>query len=257
MDFIIQMSLLMRPWSQLVPSCYLIFGANSAIAKAYIAHISANTKNPRIICVSRTNVDLPNIEFLSSDYSKASLNKVTEYLHVQNLIPTQVIIFNGLLHNEQMMPEKKLEALDEASFNELFTANTLAPILCVQAVLPLLTNTTACVITALSARVGSIKDNNLGGWYSYRASKAALNMLFKTTAIELGRRAKLSRLVLFHPGTTDTNLSKPFQKNVPKDKLFTPEFVAKQLFNLLLQPEKLTQVGTPAYIDWQGQPIDW
>ena len=139
----------------------------------------------------------------------------------------------------------------------MLSSNALTPILCIQAILPLLNQQTPCVITALSARVGSIEDNKLGGWYSYRASKAALNMLFKTAAIELARRAKQTRLVLFHPGTTDTELSKPFQKNVPKDKLFSPDFVAEQLYTLLQQPEQLTDIGQPAYIDWQGKNINW
>jgi len=82
-------------------------------------------------------------------------------------------------------------------------------------------------------------------------------MLFKTAAIELARRAKQTRLVLFHPGTTDTDLSKPFQKNVPEGKLFSPEFVAAQLYTLLQQPEQLTDVGQPAYLDWQGKHINW
>lgn len=237
--------------------CYVLFGANSAIAKAYIALITSEETNARIVCISRTEINGSNIEFIYSDYSQESLNNVTQYLKEQKVMLRQVLIFNGLLHFKKMMPEKKLEDLNETYFSELFSANTLIPILCTQAVLPLLTSTTSCVITALSARVGSIDDNKLGGWYSYRASKAALNMLFKTTAIELGRRANRSRLVLFHPGTTDTKLSKPFQKNVPQGKLFTPEFVASQLFKLLLQPKELTEAGTPAYIDWQGQNINW
>lgn len=123
--------------------------------------------------------------------------------------------------------------------------------------MPLLTHKTQCTITALSARVGSINDNELGGWYTYRASKAALNMLFKTAAIELARRAKNTKLILFHPGTTDTELSKPFQKNVPAGKLFTPEFVAGQLFELTNNNPDLKLNGEPAYLDWQGSTIPW
>ena len=143
------------------------------------------------------------------------------------------------------------------NFNELFNSNTLTPLLCLQSILPLLTHKTQCTITALSARVGSINDNKLGGWYTYRASKAALNMLFKTAAVELARRAKNTKLVLFHPGTTDTALSKPFQKNVPAGKLFTAEFVAKQLFTLTFNNPHLELNGEPAYLDWQGDTIPW
>ena len=106
----------------------------------------------------------------------------------------------------------------------------------------------------LSARVGSINDNRMGGWYSYRASKAALNMLLKTAAIEYARRAKNVKLIAFHPGTTDTTLSKPFQKNIPEDKLFKPDFVARQLLMLVA---KTPIDGTLSYLDWDHQSIDW
>ena len=105
-----------------------------------------------------------------------------------------------------------------------------------------------------SARVGSISDNRLGGWYSYRASKAALNMMIKTAAIELARRAKNIKLIAFHPGTTDTPLSKPFQKNVPENKLFSAEFVAKQLLDIV---ENTPIDQSPSYLDWQGETINW
>ena len=106
----------------------------------------------------------------------------------------------------------------------------------------------------LSARVGSIGDNHLGGWYAYRASKAALNMLLKTAAIEYSRRSANVKLLSFHPGTTDTPLSKPFQSSVAADKLFTPDFVAAQLIALMTAADIDGQL---AFIDWNGQSIDW
>lgn len=239
---------------------YLVFGASSAIASAYINEIVRANEHAKVISVSRSKLETTynaDVEHFITDYSKQNLAHITDLLKSRGLVPNQVVIFNGQLHYENAMPEKKLEELDESYFNSLLNSNTLTPILCLQAIAPLLNHKTPCTITALSARVGSISDNELGGWYSYRASKAALNMLFKTAAIELQRRAKQTRLVLFHPGTTDTHLSKPFQKNVPEGKLFTPEFVASQLFSLLAHPDTLTEIGKPAYIDWQGQPIKW
>ena len=106
----------------------------------------------------------------------------------------------------------------------------------------------------LSARVGSINDNRMGGWYSYRASKSALNMLLKTAAIEYARRAKNVKLIAFHPGTTDTALSKPYQKNVAKGKLFKPDFVARQLLSLVA---KTPVDGTLSFLDWDHQAVDW
>lgn len=241
-------------------SVYILFGSSSGIAKAYISAVYRSNPDAKIICVSRSSIksdDSQKTEHFITDYSKQSLSELTNSLKSREMVPHQVVIFNGQLHYDDVMPEKKLEELDASYFNSLIDSNTLTPILCLQAIAPLLTHKTPCTITALSARVGSISDNGLGGWYSYRASKAALNMLFSTAAIELKRRAKQTRLILFHPGTTDTHLSKPFQRNVPEGKLFTPEFVASQLFMLLQHPETLTEIGKPAYIDWQGQPINW
>ncbi|MBH0067015.1 SDR family NAD(P)-dependent oxidoreductase [Pseudoalteromonas sp. NZS100] len=236
----------------------VLFGASSAIANAYIEHLQINTPTHQIVCISLKSIESDSsVVHLHTDYTKQSLARVTNYLKEQNADIQQVIIFNGTLHNETHMPEKKLEDLDAEYFSQLLNSNTLTPLLCLQSILPLLTHKTHCTITALSARVGSINDNKLGGWYTYRASKAALNMLFKTAAIELSRRAKNTKLVLFHPGTTDTALSKPFQKNVPAGKLFTAEFVAKQLFTLTFNNPHLELNGEPAYLDWQGETIPW
>jgi len=238
----------------------VLFGASSAIAKAYVEHLNNHASQFKVLCVSsseNSSSASTNIEHFNTDYSAKSLAIFTQHLKDTQADLHQVIIFNGKLHNAQHMPEKKLEDLNADYFNEIISANTLTPLLCLQSILPLLTHKTQCTITALSARVGSINDNKLGGWYTYRASKAALNMLFKTAAIELARRAKNTKLILFHPGTTDTALSKPFQKNVPEGKLFTPEFVAKQLFELTNNNPDLKLNCEPAYLDWQGSTIPW
>ncbi|GAA73579.1 MAG: SDR family NAD(P)-dependent oxidoreductase [Colwellia sp.] len=238
----------------------ILFGASSAIAKAYVKHLQNQTIEFNIVCVSSSN-HVPqhsnNITFYNTDYSTDSLFGLTQHLKDEQADIHQVIMFNGKLHNSEHMPEKKLEDINADYFNLLLNANTLTPLLCLQSVLPLINHKTHCTITALSARVGSINDNKMGGWYSYRASKSALNMLFKTAAVELARRAKNTKLVLFHPGTTDTDLSKPFQKNVPEGKLFTPEFVAHQLFDLTNNNPDLELNGEPAYLDWQGSTIPW
>mgnify|MGYP005989429725 CR=1 FL=1 len=225
----------------------VLFGASSAIANAYIEHLQINTPTHQIVCISSKSIESDSsVVHLHTDYTKQSLARVTNYLKEQNADIQQVIIFNGTLHNETHMPEKKLEDLDAEYFSQLLNSNTLTPLLCLQSILPLLTHKTHCTITALSARVGSINDNKLGGWYTYRASKAALNMLSKKT-----------KLVLFLPGTTDAALSKPFQKIVPAGTLFTAEFVAKQLFTLTFNNPHLELNGEPAYLDWQGETIPW
>ena len=243
----------------------ILFGANSAIAQAYIAHLQKVGSQADIICISRAEPSKSDyykrtIRHYQSDYSEDSLKQIIETIN-NNLAPerelSQVVIFNGLLHGADFTPEKKLEEINPEQFNHTMHANALVPITCLISVLPLLNHQSKCIITALSARVGSINDNKLGGWYSYRASKAALNMLFKTAAIELARRAKNTQLILFHPGTTDTALSKPFHKNVPKGKLFSPEFVAAQLATIIETAALQAAIAEPLFLDWQGKHINW
>lgn len=110
------------------------------------------------------------------------------------------------------------------------------------------------MIANLSARVGSITDNGLGGWYSYRSSKAALNQLTKTLSVELARKKVNVAAILLHPGTCDTDLSKPFQRNVPEEKLFTKERGVRQLLSIV-ESTSLDHNGT--FIAWDGSHIDW
>lgn len=123
-----------------------------------------------------------------------------------------------------------------------------------KSLVPLLSGKQACKIVVFSARVGSISDNKLGGWYSYRASKAAINMLLKSAAVELARSVKNIKLISFHPGTTDSPLSKPFHKNVPANKLFKSEFVAQQLIDIV---QNTAIDGQASFVDWQGKSTPW
>lgn len=189
-----------------------------------------------------------------SDYSENSISEAVNKISNESNCPiTRVFICHGVLHTDNIEPEKRLEDLDVESFLHVITSNTLTPLLWIKALTPKITQKNHCKIAVFSARVGSISDNKLGGWYSYRASKAALNMVLKTAAIELARRAKNIKIISFHPGTTDTELSKPFQKNVPDGKLFTCEFVAKQLLSIM---ENTSINGELSYLDWQGKDID-
>jgi len=111
-----------------------------------------------------------------------------------------------------------------------------------------------CVVATMSARVGSIGDNRMGGWHSYRASKATLNMVLQNMVIEYARRVKNVKLIAFRPGTTDTGLSKPFQTAVPSGKLFSPAFVATRLAQIM---DNANVDGQLSDIDWNSQPIPW
>ncbi|WP_462168316.1 SDR family NAD(P)-dependent oxidoreductase [Pseudoalteromonas lipolytica] len=244
----------------------ILSGASSDIAKAYFNELHNELTDAIIVTLSRSDFDNSfnrttqhNVchQHFITDYSDASLAAVATELARYDTPLSQLMIFNGMLHNSDHAPERKLSDISQAHFIDSMKTNALLPIACVNAFVPLLNRKTPSVICALSARVGSVSDNKLGGWYSYRASKAALNMLFKSAAIEIKRRFQHNHCVLFHPGTTDTPLSKPFQANVPADKLFTPEFVAKQLYKFVADTHFLSQLDNPAYIDWQGKTIDW
>ncbi|NMP30397.1 SDR family NAD(P)-dependent oxidoreductase [Thalassotalea sp. M1531] len=239
----------------------LIIGANSEIAKA-IAQQIVNEEASHLIVISRDTsfynqpmfANITTIEvdsYLEAEISEAikSIDSVSTNKQI-----TRVFICHGVLHNQTCQPEKRLEDFNANTFNEIVAANTITPMLWLKYLVLILGGKATCKIIFFTARVASITDNKLGGWYSYRASKAALNMLLKSATVELNRRAKNIKLVSFHPGTTDSPLSKPFQRNVPEGKLFTSEFVASQLINFT---EKMSINGELSYIDWQGKPIPW
>ena len=176
----------------------------------------------------------------------AELGRTCRHLHL-------VISTLGILHQEGAKPEKSLLQLDLASLQASFTTNAHAPILLLKHLLPLLRKAPS-TFAALSARVGSISDNRLGGWYSYRASKAALNQLLHTASIELKRLNPASTILALHPGTTDTELSRPFQGNVPEGKLFEPAFAAQCILDLVARHGPADSGG---FWGWDGRPIDW
>ena len=242
----------------------LIIGANSDIGKAISIQIQGS-ENTGLILISRrlsndnsahSDVQSPNVKKITvKDYQAQSIDQAIIELTADDDVPiTQVFVCNGILHSENIQPEKRLEDFDVEAFQQVITSNTLTPMLWIQKLTPLLTGKFPCKFVVFSARVGSISDNRLGGWYSYRASKAALNMMIKTASIEFARRAKNIKLIAFHPGTTDTPLSKPFQKNVPSNKLFTSEFVAKQLLDIV---KNAPVDQTASYLDWEGKSINW
>jgi len=165
-----------------------------------------------------------------------------------------VIVCAGLLHDREggMRPEKRFADIDSNNLARAFEVNASGPLLMLKHWAGLLTHGERAVFASLSARVGSISDNHLGGWYAYRASKAAQNQFTRTAAIELRRQSRQLICVGLHPGTTDTALSKPFQRNVPDGKLFTPEFAATRLLSVLAG---LTPDDSGDVFDWDGKHV--
>lgn len=169
---------------------------------------------------------------------------------------TTVINCVGLLHdaNQHIQPEKSLRSIDAQVFTQVMQVNVIPTLLIAKYLKPNFKASQQAVFATISARVGSIADNRSGGWYSYRASKAALNMCLKNIALEWQRSLKQVCVASIHPGTTDTALSEPFQKNVPEHKLFSPEQTAGYIWGVI---DTLTPEQTGKFWAWDGQEIEW
>lgn len=167
-----------------------------------------------------------------------------------------LINVSGVLHDEQigMSPEKRLEDVNQVHMEYGFRVNAFAPVLMARHFVDLLNHPERAVLANLSARVGSIGDNRLGGWYTYRASKAAQNMFTRTLAIEFSRRARNIICVALHPGTTDTALSRPYQSRVPEGGLFSSQFAAARLLGII---DGLNERDSGRFFAWDGQEIPW
>ncbi|MBB3861590.1 NAD(P)-dependent dehydrogenase (short-subunit alcohol dehydrogenase family) [Novosphingobium hassiacum] len=164
-----------------------------------------------------------------------------------------VIVATGrLVRDNGDGPEKSARALDAAALSEMFAINAIGPALIAKHCMPLLAKTGQPTFAAISAKVGSITDNRLGGWHSYRASKAALNMLVRNFAIELARTNPAAIAVTLHPGTVDTPLSQPFQRGVPAATLFTPEQSAAHLLSVI---DGLSQSDSGKLFAWNGSEL--
>lgn len=161
----------------------------------------------------------------------------------------------GVLHDAHgLKPERRLEDLDPKNLLRSFEINALGPILVARHFAPQMAHGARAVFASLSARVGSITDNRLGGWYAYRASKAAQNQLMRTLSVEMARRAPQLTVLSLHPGTVDTELSKPFRSGVKADKLFDPARAARQLLGVI---DGATTAQTGSFLAWDGADIPW
>lgn len=233
-----------------------IIGASGAIGNAIIEQLSANTNIHSILALSRTEVcfSSPKVQSarldITDEISIASAAKMAADIGPQDL----VFIATGFLHNDALKPEKAIRELSAESFKQNFAINTIGPALVAKHFLPILRKQNKSVFACLSARVGSISDNQIGGWYAYRASKAALNMVLKNLSIEASRRFKQAIIIGLHPGTVDSGLSKPFQNNVASNKLFTPEYSAQQLLKII---ENVTIEDSGQVIAWDGKKIEY
>ncbi|MBU2606320.1 MAG: SDR family NAD(P)-dependent oxidoreductase [Alphaproteobacteria bacterium] len=232
----------------------IVFGASGGIGHALVTQLSARNDVTCVHAVSRSPASSgPNIVSHTTDIThEADLAALAGSLKAERDIDL-VIVATGLLSNDRgLSPEKSYRHQTMDAFEQVFRANTFGPALVAKHMLPLMPRSRRAVFAALSARVGSISDNRLGGWHAYRASKAALNMLVRNYAIEQARINDQFIAVTLHPGTVDTGLSQPFQSNVPDAQLFTANQSAEHLLSVI---DNLAPADTGKCFDWAGKQV--
>ncbi|MEZ5569512.1 MAG: SDR family NAD(P)-dependent oxidoreductase [Halioglobus sp.] len=241
-------------------SAALIIGASGGIGAALVARFLADNSIQTVIAVSRS-ASAPNsvagadkLLWLPCDSSDDAIAACIDRLRPYSCGLRRIVVTCGILHTQTLQPEKSLQQIRSDAMLQVLRSNLVVPALWLGGLASLFTRSSDCVIAVLSARVGSIADNRLGGWYSYRSSKAGLNMCLKTASIELARRAPGVKLIAFHPGTTDTPLSAPFQHRVPAHRLFTPAFAAQCLTDLMTNATRDAELS---YLAWDGAQIPW
>lgn len=219
-------------------------GIGAALSKALEADGFAVTGESRL---HAEDPDL-SIDVTSEDSIRAAADRLRDKAPFSH-----IFVATGLLHAVDLKPEKALREIDETNLARLFAVNTIGPALIAKHFVPLLPRRGRSVFAALSARVGSISDNRLGGWCGYRASKAALNMIVKTAAIELRRTHPEALCVALHPGTVHTRLSQPFQGAISPENIVSPDQAARHLLEIVAS---LTPSESGKIFAWDGAEID-
>lgn len=226
----------------------VIIGAGGGIGNAFATLLEDEAEYSKVIRFTRTN-DSP----IALDIEQEeTIAKAALWLKENEISPSLVLIATGLLHKDSKTPEKSLNDLNSDWLIENYRVNAVGPALIAKHFLPLMAKDEIIKLAAISARVGSISDNRVGGWYGYRAAKAALNMIVRNLSIEWRRKNKRSVIVALHPGTVDTRLSEPFQSNVPSGKLFDSERAALQLLDVL---DALKPSDSGKIFAWNGDEI--
>ncbi len=229
-----------------------VFGASGGIGAALVRALAARAEVAEVWAGSRGGVaDQAKVRGFAFDLTEEA-SIAAACARIGGPLDLAIVATGRLGSSDGTGPEKSVRALDPARLAESFAVNAIGPALVAKHVLPLLPKDRRAVFAALSARVGSISDNRLGGWHGYRASKAALNMLVRNFAVELGRTHRQAVVVALHPGTVDTGLSAPFQKGVAEGKLFTPDFAAKRLLAVL---DGLAPQDSGKLFAWDGAEV--
>ncbi|MDT3337596.1 SDR family oxidoreductase [Shewanella sp. SP1S1-7] len=232
----------------------LIVGGSGGIGQAMVKQIQETYPDATVHATYRHHLPQDrqnNIQWHALDVTnEAEIKQLSEQLTELDWLINCV----GILHTQDKGPEKSLQSLDIDFFQHNLTLNTLPSVMLAKHFCHALKQSDSARFAVISAKVGSITDNRLGGWYSYRASKAALNMFLKTLSIEWQRNMKHCVVLSLHPGTTDTPLSQPFQQSVPQGKLFTPEYVANCLLPIIANA---TPAQTGCFFAYDGTELPW
>lgn len=224
----------------------VIIGSSGGIGAALRAQLESHSEHLRVIGLSRRGD--PSLDVTDEE----RIRRAAEFVKEQSDQVRLVFDATGFLHDDEYGPEKTWSQLDPAHMARAFAVNATGPALLMKHFLPLLPRKGKSVFATLSARVGSIEDNRLGGWYSYRASKAALNQFVRAAAIELHRRSRDAICVALHPGTVDTKLSAPFGKDGLNVR--APDVAASELLDVL---EGLDAEANGGFFDYQGRRVPW
>jgi NAD(P)-dependent dehydrogenase (short-subunit alcohol dehydrogenase family) len=223
----------------------VVLGATGGIGHALLVEVTRRGQFDHILNLSRSGD--PAIDLLDEDSIARAARQASELGDIRLVIDA-----TGFLHDESQMPEKTWRDITPSAMSRAFAVNAIGPALIMKHFLPLLPSTGKAVFATLSARVGSIGDNRLGGWYSYRASKSALNQLVHTAAIELQRRRPAGVCVALHPGTVDTRLSQPFSRSG-----LTVQQPSEAASSLVSAIDALGPDDTGGFFDWRGAAVPW
>ncbi len=229
----------------------LVFGARGGLGSALRDRLRGSARYAQVLAGGRGGTADMVIDITDESSIESAATQVAERLH-QGSILRLVIDATGFLHGRGFEPEKSLRQIDAAHMAHAFAINAIGPALLMKHFLPLLPRSGRSVFATLSAKVGSIGDNHLGGWYSYRASKAALNQLVRTAAIELSRRQPQAICVALHPGTVATPLSSPFAKSGLQVQ--APDLAAQRLLAVI---DALTAEDSGGFFNHQGERLPW
>ena len=239
------------------PRCVLVAGATGGIGRAFCEKVVERFGPVQLVRLARSRERLEpcGTDSIDVEFDILEEQSIVEALALMpaHVHPDWVFVATGWLHDTERMPEKSYRHLETDSLAYAYRVNAVGPALLLKHLLPRLAVGDQSRVGVLSARVGSISDNRLGGWHAYRASKAALNMLLKNFAIETSRKKHAPIIVGLQPGTTDTALSEPFQRNVPPGQLQTPAFTAEKLIDVM---SALRSQDSGLLFDFLGMPFD-